>query len=122
MDVSRIDDIADLFRVADLLVTDYSSVMFDYAWLDRPIIIYAPDYDSYAYDTRGTYFELKEDAPGPFCETQPELHELIKHVNDDTGAKLRQLRGFRDRYCGHEDGKASLRVVDHLLAVHRGLA
>jgi CDP-glycerol glycerophosphotransferase len=119
MDVSHVDEVSDLYRVADLLVTDYSSVMFDYAWLDRPIVIYAPDYESYTQDTRGTYFDLREDPPGPFSETQDELHDLVRTADDDAEERLRVLKAFRDRYCGVEDGKAAARVVDHLLGLHR---
>lgn len=120
MDVSAVEEVSDLYRVADLLVTDYSSVMFDYAWLDRPIIIYAPDYEAYTQDTRGTYFDLREDPPGPFCQTQDELQELVRNADDDAEESLQILKAFRNRYCGTEDGKAAARVVDHLLAVHQG--
>jgi CDP-glycerol glycerophosphotransferase len=120
MDVSHVDEVSDLYRVSQLLVTDYSSVMFDYAWLDRPIVIYAPDYETYTQDTRGTYFDLRADPPGPFCETQDELHDLVRTADEDGEDRLQRLKAFRDRYCGTEDGKAAARVVDHLLAVHRG--
>ncbi|MDN5794479.1 MAG: bifunctional glycosyltransferase family 2 protein/CDP-glycerol:glycerophosphate glycerophosphotransferase [Intrasporangium sp.] len=116
MDVSHVEEISDLYRLSDMLVTDYSSVMFDYIWLDKPIIIYAPDYENYTQDTRGTYFELRDDAPGPFCETQEALHSLVRTAREDQARMTETRRSFRDRYCGDEDGKASARVVDFLLA------
>lgn len=117
MDVSHIEEISDLYRVADVMITDYSSVMFDFAWLDRPIVIYAPDYKEYTQDTRGAYFDLVEDAPGPFCEDQSSLREVLRTIDGNPRASSDLLLGFRAKYCGVEDGLASARAVDHLLDV-----
>jgi len=116
MDVSQVDEVSSLYRASDLLVTDFSSAMFDYAWLDRPIVIFAPDYDEYVSATRGTYFDLRVSNPGYFCESQPELHDIVASVNnaDDW---LQQLHAFRNRYCGVEDGQASVRAADLILEV-----
>lgn len=115
MDVSSIEEISDLYRLSDALITDYSSVMFDYIWLDRPIVIYAPDYENYTQDTRGTYFDLRESSPGPFCETQAELHELLRGSGAENADMSKARLSFRDKYCGQEDGKAAARAVDVLL-------
>ena len=65
VDVTLHPDINDLFLAADVLVTDYSSVMFDFALLDRPILLLTPDLDAYRDQLRGFYFDLAADAPAP---------------------------------------------------------
>ena len=63
LDVAAHPSIEDLAIASDLLITDYSSLMFDYAVLDRPIVIYAPDWETYSRE-RGTYFDLMAEPPG----------------------------------------------------------
>lgn len=75
-DVSTYPDVTELMLASDGLLTDYSSVMFDYALLDRPLLFFAPDAATYAQD-RGTYFDLAQRAPGPFTANQDELFAAI---------------------------------------------
>ncbi len=75
-DVSTYPDVTELMLASDGLLTDYSSVMFDYALLDRPLLFFAPDAATYAQD-RGTYFDLAQRAPGPFTTNQDELFAAI---------------------------------------------
>src|SRR5204863_148420 len=77
MDVSEHPSIEDLCIAADALVTDYSSIMFDYAVLDRPIVIHAPDWDEYR-TKRGVYFDLMEERPGPVTSSEGELVEALR--------------------------------------------
>ncbi|MEU8955808.1 CDP-glycerol glycerophosphotransferase family protein [Streptomyces sp. NPDC048518] len=110
IDVSSYDPVEELSLAADALITDYSSIMFDYANLDRPIVVYADDWETYA-KTRGVYFDLMEQAPGQVARTQEELTELFTSGawRDDTAAKARQA--FRRRFCEYDDGRAAERVV-----------
>ncbi|WP_179887855.1 CDP-glycerol glycerophosphotransferase family protein, partial [Streptomyces sp. b94] len=62
VDVSRHHDVSELLALTDVLVTDYSSIMFDFALLDRPVVLFAPDLEAYAAE-RGSYFDLREKAP-----------------------------------------------------------
>ena len=93
-----------------MLVTDYSSVMFDYAVLDRPIVIYASDWDEYR-TLRGTYFDLLAEPPGHVATTEDGLAEVLtsRRAWDDESTAYRQA--FRARFCSLEDGTASERVV-----------
>jgi CDP-glycerol glycerophosphotransferase len=116
MDVSGIDEVSDLYRLADVLITDYSSAMFDYVWLDKPIVIFAPDYDEYATEDRGVYFDLRTDSPGPFCEDDESLYTVLRTLPSTWPDQLPKMRQFRERYCGTEDGMASARSVDFLLS------
>ncbi|OAH10075.1 CDP-glycerol glycerophosphotransferase family protein [Streptomyces jeddahensis] len=110
IDVSSYDPVEELALAADALVTDYSSIMFDYANLDRPIVVYADDWEIYA-QTRGVYFDLMEEAPGRIARTQDELAEIFTSGawRDEAAAKARAA--FRRRFCEFDDGHAAERVV-----------
>ncbi|MGV9757849.1 CDP-glycerol glycerophosphotransferase family protein [Streptomyces tricolor] len=110
IDVSSYDPVEELCLAADALVTDYSSIMFDYANLDRPIVIYADDWETYR-TTRGVYFDLMAEHPGQVARTQEELAEIFVSGAwcDDGAAKARAA--FRRRFCEYDDGRAAERVV-----------
>lgn len=99
---------------ADALVTDYSSIMFDYANLDRPIVVYADDWDVYR-ETRGVYFDLLAEPPGVVARTPDELTAAFRSGAWD-GERARALRAaFRERFCDLDDGLAAERVVRRVL-------
>ncbi|WP_318203244.1 CDP-glycerol glycerophosphotransferase family protein [Streptomyces sp. SCL15-4] len=110
VDVSAYDPVEELCLAADALVTDYSSIMFDYANLDRPIVIHADDWETYR-TTRGVYFDLMADHPGQVARTQEELAEIFRSGawRDANAAKARAA--FRRRFCEYDDGRAAERVV-----------
>jgi CDP-glycerol glycerophosphotransferase len=110
LDVTDHPSIEDLCLAADVLVTDYSSLMFDYAVLDRPIVIHAPDWDVYR-TLRGTYFDLLAEPPGVVTATDDELVAAFRSgaVWSEPAARLRAA--FRDRFCALDDGRAAERVV-----------
>ncbi|MEU9990180.1 CDP-glycerol glycerophosphotransferase family protein [Streptomyces sp. NPDC048045] len=110
IDVSSYDPVEELCLAADALVTDYSSIMFDYANLDRPIVVYADDWETYR-TTRGVYFDLTAEAPGRVARTQEELTEMFLSGawRDESAAKARAA--FRRRFCEYDDGRAAERVV-----------
>lgn len=106
LDVSAHPSVEELCLAADVLVTDYSSIMFDYAVLDRPILIHAADWETYRAK-RGTYFDLIAEPPGPVARTDAELAQALR-----SGADAPELRAaFRERFCSLEDGGAAERVV-----------
>ncbi|WP_445282849.1 CDP-glycerol glycerophosphotransferase family protein [Streptomyces sp. DSM 118148] len=110
IDVSSYDPVEELCLAADALVTDYSSIMFDYANLDRPIVIHADDWETYR-TTRGVYFDLMAEHPGQVARTQEELTEIFTSGawRDEGAAKARAA--FRRRFCEYDDGRAAERVV-----------
>ncbi|MFH9431325.1 CDP-glycerol glycerophosphotransferase family protein [Streptomyces sp. NPDC017615] len=110
IDVSTYDPVEELCLAADVLVTDYSSIMFDYANLDRPIVVHADDWETYR-TTRGVYFDLMAEAPGRVARTQEELTEILTSGawRDETATKARTA--FRRRFCEFDDGRAAERVV-----------
>ncbi|GIH10481.1 glycosyl transferase [Rhizocola hellebori] len=97
-----------LMLSADVLITDYSSVMFDFALLDRPIVIYAPDWEHYVR-TRGVYFDLLKEPPGLVTTTEEELQRGFD--SGEVWAYDERRRAFRERFCQFDDGKAAERVV-----------
>ncbi|MFF3020016.1 CDP-glycerol glycerophosphotransferase family protein [Streptomyces sp. NPDC057939] len=112
LDVSRHHDITPLLALADGLITDYSSVMFDYAVLDRPMLFFAYDYEAYATDIRGTYFDLKEKAPGPVVSTADELMQAVAAF-DEADAKYAEARQrFLTEFGEYDRGDAARRIVE----------
>ncbi|MCS3428663.1 CDP-glycerol glycerophosphotransferase family protein [Leucobacter aridicollis] len=104
-------DSNELLAVADVLVTDYSSVFFDYLPLDRPIVFFAPDEREYR-KARGLYFEMA-DLPGPTAETASDLQvQVSQAMRNDTDHWRRVRREWRDRYSPHEDGGATDRAIN----------
>ncbi|MER7946855.1 CDP-glycerol glycerophosphotransferase family protein [Streptomyces sp. NPDC096079] len=112
IDVSRHHDITPLLALADGLITDYSSVMFDYGLLDRPMIFFTYDYDEYATENRGTYFDLKEHAPGPVVATEEELFGVIANFADEADTKYATARRrFNAEFSEYDRGDAARQIV-----------
>lgn len=110
VDVSSHPSVEELCLASDALVTDYSSLMFDYATLDRPIVIHADDWEAYEA-ARGTYFDLRATPPGAIARTEDELVDIFA-TGHWQGSRSAQLRAsFRSRFCSHDDGHAAERVV-----------
>ncbi|OIJ90870.1 bifunctional glycosyltransferase/CDP-glycerol:glycerophosphate glycerophosphotransferase [Streptomyces colonosanans] len=110
VDVSGHTRVEELYLAADALITDYSSAMFDYAILDRPIITYAPDWDIYSA-VRGTYFNLLQEPPGAVATSQADLIGLLVSDAYDGQEAAEHRAAFRRRFCEFDDGRAAERVV-----------
>lgn len=113
VDVSAHHDTAELLCLADVLITDHASVMFDYALLDRPILHFAPDPDGHAAD-RGSYFDLRERAGGPVVGTQDALHRALAETKETDGAWQERRRAFAAEFGAYDDGGAARAVVEAL--------
>jgi CDP-glycerol glycerophosphotransferase len=109
-DVSGYPVVEDLYLAADVMVTDYSSAMFDFAVLDRPLVIYAPDWPVYR-QLRGVYFDLLAEPPGAVATDYPELVEIFRSGAFADAAAAARRSAFRDRFCYLDDGGAAERVV-----------
>ncbi|MEU8803844.1 CDP-glycerol glycerophosphotransferase family protein [Spirillospora sp. NPDC048819] len=114
-DVSGYPDIAELFLAADVLMTDYSSLMFDYANTGRPILFFTYDLEHYRDELRGFYFDFEEEAPGPLLRTSDEVIEALRNIDEVAQTYAEPYARFTQRYCELDDGKASSRVVDRML-------
>lgn len=116
LDLTSYPCVEDLYLAADVLITDYSSAMFDYAVLDRPIVIYAPDWDAYRL-TRGVTFDLLADPPGLVTRNLGDLVHALRHDLINAEPARRARAAFRDRFCPLDDGHAAERVVRRLFGI-----
>jgi len=111
IDVSAYPHTNPLLAATDLLITDYSSIMFDFACLRRPIVIFAYDVDAYE-KARGTYFSILDTNPGCIATTQGELLDCLAIKAFESAANVRKLNAFADEFCPWDDGRATARVVE----------
>ena len=119
IDFSRILDLnavktEEALVISDILITDYSSIIFDFALLERPILFYAPDLNDY-YDRRGFYFDYKSFVPGHISYTKEELLESIKKF-DYTKWKTKIIE-FKSKFNPYFDGKNSERAIKKILEI-----
>ncbi|MFJ4224625.1 CDP-glycerol glycerophosphotransferase family protein [Microbacterium sp. NPDC089695] len=114
IDVTGYPETAQLLLAADALITDYSSVMFDYSVTGKPMYFLVPDLDHYRGQLRGFYFDLESRAPGPLVRTQD---ELVAALADDGGAERYAERyvAWRAQFNVRDDGHAAERVVARIL-------
>lgn len=111
--VSDYDDINELYIIADLLITDYSSVFFDYAILNRPMLFYMYDVEEYRDEMRGFYFDVNQ-LPGDILKTEQELVRAIEAVDYNDFSASQSLKVFNDTYNTHNDGNAAERFVNRV--------
>jgi CDP-glycerol glycerophosphotransferase (TagB/SpsB family)/glycosyltransferase involved in cell wall biosynthesis len=113
-DVTDYPDINDLLAITDVLITDYSSVMFDFAPTGRPMLFFTYDLRHYRDELRGFYFDFEAVAPGPLLETSDEVVAALADI-EAVAAKYRQAHAdFTARFCPLDDGKASARACDRI--------
>lgn len=112
------EDISALYLVADMLITDYSSVMFDYSLLKRPMFFFTYDLEDYRDNLRGFYFDFIEEAPGPIVSTTRELVDSIKTYNEKEYEE--KYKAFYQKYNHADDGKASAKVVEVIEKITAG--
>jgi CDP-glycerol glycerophosphotransferase len=110
IDVSGYPTVEDLYLAADVLITDYSSAMFDYAVLDRPIVSYVTDWAAYR-TIRGVTFDLLAEPPGAVATNYQALVDMFATGAYRDGAATKARARFRSRFCALDDGHAAERVV-----------
>jgi CDP-glycerol glycerophosphotransferase len=124
VDVCAHPRVEELCLASDALLCDFSSLMFDYANLDRPIVVHAADWDAYRA-SRGVYFDLLSgrpgDTPGVIARDETAVAEAFR-TGEWRGRESTELRAaFRERFCGYDDGLAAERVVRHVFLGEPGL-
>lgn len=107
VDLSDYEDVNDLLMVADMLITDYSSVVFEFSLMEKPIIMYAPDKVEYIAE-RDFYYEYETFVPGPIVTTTEDVIKYINSVNFD----LKKVKDFKYKFFDCYDGKSTERFVD----------
>ncbi|MFJ8897697.1 CDP-glycerol glycerophosphotransferase family protein [Streptomyces sp. NPDC102359] len=114
VDATDEPEVQDVLLAADVLVTDYSAVMVDYALLDRPIVIHADDWDAFRA-SRGAYVDVTAEAPGHVTRSYRELAWLFASGTWADAESARLRAAFRERFCEFDDGGAAERVVRTLM-------
>jgi len=115
--VSKYDDISELYLISDILITDYSSVFFDFANLKRPMLFYTYDLEKYRDVLRGYYIDIEKEVPGPLLFTTEEVVESIKNIDLIEREYRSRYEEFYDRFCGWEDGQAAKKVVESVFKI-----
>ena len=103
--------IEELLMVSHVCISDYSSLVFEYSLLERPVLFYAPDLEQYQ-DWRGFYYPYEEMTPGPVITGQEELGRCLGRVDAWSGRE--RIRDFRRKFMEACDGKAARRIADCL--------
>jgi CDP-glycerol glycerophosphotransferase len=116
LNVTAYPDITQLYLVSDVLVTDYSSAMFDYAVTGRPMLFFTYDLAEYRDNLRGFYFDFEAEAPGPLLATSAEVIEAIGDIDSVASRYGEAYQRFAATFCPLDDGKAAARVCDRLFA------
>lgn len=107
-DLTKYLSIEDLLCCADICISDYSSLVFEYSLFEKPMIFYAYDYDNYC-DWRGFYYDYSEFTPGPVVQTEDELLNSIKNI--DTQFDKQKVIDFKEIFMGSCDGHATERII-----------
>jgi CDP-glycerol glycerophosphotransferase len=113
--LSKYDDIAELYLISDILITDYSSVFFDYANLKRPILFFTYDLDKYRDQLRGFYLDFETEGPGPLLRTSDDIIEAIVNIEEIRSNFAERYDIFYEKFCSWHDGKSTQRVVNKVL-------
>ena len=100
--------IQELMMAGDICITDYSSIVFEYALLERPMLFFAPDLEEYD-DWRGFYYPYEEMTPGPVLTTSCELADRLRDI--DRKFDKEQLHRFREKFMSACDGHAVERIL-----------
>jgi len=112
-DITDEPDLASWIAAADVLLTDYASVVFDFARLQRPIAYFAPGFDAYVRRTNGLYLDPVRSGPGPVLRTQVELHDWVRERA--VGEPKATYPDFAETFAGTCDGQSARRAIEWLL-------
>jgi CDP-glycerol glycerophosphotransferase len=111
IDVTKYEDVTDLYLAADVLVTDYSSVMFDFTVTGKPIMFLAPDLERYRAE-RGFYLDFENEVPGPIFDSSQDLVAALTKLDQISTHYEHKYRAWQQKFNHLEDGRAAARVVD----------
>ena len=116
-DYSQGYDIQELYLVSDILITDYSSVMFDYSNLNRPIIFFTYDIEQYRDSLRGFYFDFEREAPGPLVTDTEGVIEAIKSLDELNQKYENKRKAFYNKFCHIDNGSAASNILKEVLKI-----
>lgn len=111
INVSKYEDIQHLYLAADLCITDYSSVMFDFAHTKRPLLFYTYDLQHYKENLRGFYMDFEEEAPGPLMLNMEDVVNSIAKIDEVIIQYQEKYNQFYQKYCAIDQGNAAEQLV-----------
>lgn len=114
IDASFYPDVNGLIAASDVLITDYSSIMFDYVVTGKPIVLLCPDLDEYRDAVRGFYYDFERIAPGPIVKSKDEAIDLLLSDRLFTVGTTERYVNFVRRFASYDDGNASHRLLNEL--------
>ncbi len=115
IDVTSFNDPSGLMAAADVLVTDYSSIMFDFSVTGKPIVFYVPDWDEYTGSGRGVYFDLSDKAPGPLCHTREEVIAALRDLSGSHEQHHEAYAAWRKEFNPWDNPNSSAVVFSRVL-------
>lgn len=116
---SHYGEMQELLLAADLLITDYSSVIFDFALTGNPIILYSYDLDEYKNEIRGFYYEYESFVPGPIVKTENQLIKEIKNYDELKSRNSNRVKNFAKKFNQREEKSSSQLAVELLLSSNK---
>jgi CDP-glycerol glycerophosphotransferase len=115
IDVSAYSDITELHLITDVLLTDYSSAMFDFAGTGKPMVFFTYDLEQYRDQARGFYLDFETEAPGPLLATSDEVISALRDIDQVARSHRGAYTAFVEKFCPYDDGHAAVRVVKRIL-------
>jgi len=112
----KVEDIQDLLIHVDILISDYSSIFFDFVLLDRPLIFYPYDLDEYLIKSREMYYDYFIELPGPFAKNENELFDSISNIESIFNNKNynEKYKNFKKKFNYFQDGNSCKRLIEYL--------
>jgi CDP-glycerol glycerophosphotransferase len=106
--------VEELYRISDIMITDYSSVMFDFALLNKPMIFYTYDLEEYSEELRGLYVDIVKEAPGPLVYDTSQVIDVILNIASQTEKCSDRIDSFKKKYLTYECGNSCEKVVQEV--------
>lgn len=107
--------VEDLYLISDILITDYSSVMFDYALLNKPMLFFTYDLEDYRDNLRGMYVDIEEEAPGPLVFNTEEVIHSILNIDAEMKKYSEKISAFKNKYLTYENGNTCQTIIDTVM-------
>ncbi len=114
INVCDVPDIVDLYPIVDILISDYSAAIYEFALTDKEILLYPYDYEEYD-EFPGYIIDYHKVMPGPICHTEKELYDVLKNEKESFKNYPNRLKKFNKEFNYLNDGKATQRFVENLI-------
>lgn len=107
--------VEDLYLISDILITDYSSVMFDYALLNKPMLFFTYDLEDYRDNLRGLYVDIEKEVPGPLVFNTDEIIDCVNNIDSVLTDNKERIETFKQKYLTYEVGNSCEQIVNYVM-------